>query len=208
MYGALVSQHGSLAVATPLTAFAAVPEQGLAPLQKSLEATGAKLDEVVITGWAESRRPGDSDRVTSALGWKGAPPNGQARSVALRDRNGRQYILVRWTLTGSAVSAWQASVQSLQKAMKLAGESPMVTVQLGGNAPSDNLTELADRALGALAATDRQPWSDLRAASVAGHSTHLPPGPFGANVQVAVRHDAAKGHTRVWVAWPALLQEY
>ena len=72
----------------------------------------------------------------------------------------------------------------------------------------DSLTELAGKAMGALAATDRQPWSDMLAASVAGRTTHLPPGPFGVNVQVAVRRDPARGTTRVWVAWPALLQEY
>jgi len=208
MYGALVSQRGIPVAAAPLEAASGAPEQGMGALQKGLAAAGALLDEAVITGWVELQRPQETDRVKAALGWNGMQPEGERRAVALRDRNGRQYIFIRWEMRGKAAAKWQAGMRHLQMALEQAVAPPTVTVQLGGPAPGADLPELADRALGALSATDRQPWSDMRAASVAGRTTQLPPGPFGVNVQVAVRHDAATGQTRAWVAWPALLQEY
>lgn len=208
MYSAVVSQQGIPAAAAPLSAGARAPAQSLEALQKSLEATGARLDEAVITGWAEAGSAGDRDAVAAALGWTGPVPSGESRAVAVRQGNGRQYVTVRWTLTGKAASQWQPAVRAVQKALEKEAGSPSMAVQLGATAPGGSLTELAGKALGALSATDRQPWSDRRAASVAGRTTLLPPGPFGVNVQVAARRDAAQALTRMWVAWPALLQEY
>jgi len=208
MYGALVSQRGVPVAAAPFAGAAKAPAQSLGALQRSLEATSASLSEAVITGWAEIADPGDCNKVAVALGWTGAPPEGESWNVATRERNGRYYITARWTLSGQAVSRWQAAVKSLQEGLEHSTRAPSVTVQVGGVAQGDDLTGVASKALGALGATDRQPWSDTRAASVAGRTTLLPPGPFGVNVQVAVRRDAARDETRVWVAWPALLQEY
>ncbi|HWI51086.1 MAG TPA: YwmB family TATA-box binding protein [Symbiobacteriaceae bacterium] len=208
MYGALVSQRGVPVAAAPYAVAAKAPAQALGALQKGLEATGAGLSEVVITAWAEIAHPGDRDKVAKALGWAGVPPEGETRNVAARERNGRYYVTARWTLSGKAVSDWQTAAKTLQEGLERSTTAPSVTVQVGGVIQGDGLTEVANKALDALGATERQPWNDMRAASVAGRTTLLPPGPFGVNVQVAVRRDAARGETRVWVAWPALLQEY
>lgn len=204
MYGAAVGQKGIPALAAPHEVGARVPSQSLAALQRSLEAAGAPLTQAVITGWAEVQGPGDKDRVEAALGWKGSAPEGETRTVSIRAIEGHSYATVRWVLSGKAAARWQVAAKAVQAGLA----SAKVTVQLEGVTESEGLTELAGKALGAVGATDRQPWSDLRAASVAGRTTQLPPGPFGVNIQVAVRRDAAREQTRVWVAWPALLQEY
>lgn len=207
LYGAAVSQKGLPAFAAPHATPVQAPSQGLGALVKGLEATGAGLDEATLAGWGEVREPGARDRVATALG--AVPGEGESRTIEVRDRDGRSYVTVLWKLTGKAASRWAASFGVLQKVLQQSTHAPSVTVQLGGTtADFGNLTDLTARALDSLRATDRQPWSDPRAASVAGRTTHLPPGPFGVNVQVAVRTDPAKGTTRVWVAWPALMQEY
>jgi hypothetical protein len=178
----------------------------LAGLATALAATGARCDEVQLTGWVSVANPSAKDRLLQALGPARA---GESRQANLREQNGQSYLVVRLVLTGKALGAWQSRVQALQKALDAVSTGTAeMTVQLGGPAPDGSLTEVAAKALGALAAVDRQPWSDTRAASVAGRTKDLPPSPFGVNVQVAVRRDAVKGQTRVWVAWPALQQEY
>lgn len=206
LYAAAVSQKGMPAFAAPHETPVQAPAQGLEALVTGLEATGAGLEEAKLTGWAEVRAPGDRDRVINALG--AVVAERENRTVSVREQDGHQYVTVQWSLAGKAASQWAARLRVLQKVLQQIGQAPSVSVQLSGTTAGDNLTDLTDRALGALRATDRQPWSDPRAASVAGRTTHLPPGPFGVNVQVAVRKDPAKGTTRVWVAWPALMQEY
>jgi hypothetical protein len=207
LYTAVVSQRGLPAFAAPHETVVQSPSaDGLKALETGLAATGARLEEVKLIGWGRVREPGARDRVVATLGAR--PAEGESRVVSVRDKDGHQYVTVQWTLTGKAATHWAASLRALQKALEQNAHAPSVSVQLGGTTAGEDLTDLTDRALGALRATDRQPWSDPRAASVAGRTTHLPPGPFGVNVQVAVRTDPATGMTRVWVAWPALMQEY
>lgn len=208
MYGGAVHQKGIPALAAPHEAGASVPAQSLQALQRSLEATGARMREAVVNGWAEVPGTGDRDRVAAALGWQESAPEGETRTISLHTRDNRTYASVRWVLSGNRAGQWHNASKVVQNALLQVGGSPSVSVQLEGVTSEEGLTELAGKALDAVRAIERQPWSDLRAASVAGRTTHLPPGPFGVNIQVAVRRDAAREQTRVWVAWPGLLQEY
>jgi hypothetical protein len=182
---------------------------GMGALQRALEATGAHLGSAVLTGWVQTDRPQARDRVMAALGWSGSTaPAGESREIQLRTQGGHYIVTVRWSLSSQAARLWQARTKITQEALSLAGATPHMTVQLEGTTSGGELPATAERALDALAATQRQPWSDLRAASVAGKTFDLPPSTFGVNIQVAVRHDALTGLDHVWVAWPALLQEY
>lgn len=208
MYGAAVSQKGVPGAAQPFAVASKASVGGLDALKIGLAATGASVDEAVVIGWGEVRAASDRDKIAQALGWHGSPPEGESRTLALREQNDKLYVTVRWTLSGKAIGRWQQSAVTVERALKPSALVTSVAVQVSGVTAEDGLPELSGKALDALAATDRQPWSDQQAASVAGRTTQLPPGPFGVNVQVAVRRDAGKDNTRVWIAWPALLQEY
>lgn len=185
---------------------AAAPD--VANLQTALEAAGATLDNVVITGWVRTDRPQSKDRVVASLGWSsGKAPDGEVRESSLFVRNGQYVVSVRWVMAGQ--KNWAGRTADVRKALAKVGADPATAVQLSGavNGAPD-LVQLAGKALDALGATNRQPWSDPRAASVAGQTAMLPEGPYSVNLQVAARRDSLTGRTRVWVAWPALLQEY
>ncbi|HLN64513.1 MAG TPA: hypothetical protein VK464_23570 [Symbiobacteriaceae bacterium] len=182
---------------------------GLQPLSSALEASGAKLEEAVIAARVEVAEPADREKVVAALGWSGKTPKDETRLAQVQARDGRHLLLVRWTLRGVAANNWEARAREVSEILAHYGSTPLLTVQLGGRrAPTDDLTQVPAKALDALRATSRQPWADGRAASLAGRTKMLPASPLGVNVQAAARKDQASGQVRVWVAWPALLQEY
>ncbi|MDF2626272.1 MAG: hypothetical protein K0R39_103, partial [Symbiobacteriaceae bacterium] len=157
LYGAAVSQKGLPALAAPHETAVQAPSQGLEALAKGLAATGAGLEEATLTGWGEVQAPEDRAAVAAALG--AVPGEGESRTVAVRDQNGRHYVTVRWTLTGKPAEKWVARLHTMQKALNQTAESPSVSVQLSGTtAGNRNLTDLTDGALDALGATERQPW--------------------------------------------------
>lgn len=177
-------------------------------LRTALDATGARMERVLITGWVRVPGPQAQDRVSNTLGWSGnKTPKDETRELKLLDRDGKQYLSLRWVLTGGALREWQTRQAEARKALTQAGANLVFTVQVEGVAGSGDATLLANRALNALGATSRQPWSSAPAASVAGWTAQLPPSAFSVNVQAAVRREAG-GRTRVWIAWPALQQEY
>ncbi|HEY3368942.1 MAG TPA: YwmB family TATA-box binding protein [Symbiobacteriaceae bacterium] len=201
MYAGFVAE-GQQATAPP-------PKADLAGLQQALSAANADIHTVLITGWVRVTRPVAQDTLSATLGWaSGAVPREEVRDLRRYQRDGVSYVGVRWVMAGTGLTGWQARVARVRAALAAAGPDPMMTVQLEGTTPRSDFLPLENQALDAVHATDRQPWSDGKAASIAGHTKALPPGPFGVNVQVAARKDGADGRTRVWVAWPALQQEY
>jgi len=182
--------------------------KGFAQLSAVMEAVGAATDEVVLTGWVEVANTKARQQLMAALRWSGATPAGEVREAVIRQREGRQVLSVRWVMKQPAVSVWEPRAKALKETLAGVGSGPQVTVQLSGRAEVTDLPVAARKGLDAVNATQRQPWSDKRSASLAGRSEGLPESPFGINVQIAVRADTAGGKARVWVAWPALLQEY
>lgn len=202
MYTGFVLQHDR-AVATYAS------DGSLGGLQRALDATGASLDRAVISGWVDVEDARAQAQVVGALGWKpGSEAKDEAREAAIHRRQGAQYLTLRWVLSGEAAQGWHDRQARVREALALAGKRPHVTVQLEGTTARAGLEALGHRALDAVGAVERQPWSGPRASSVAGRTDDLPPSTFGVNVQVALRQTADAGRTRVWVAWPALLQEY
>lgn len=208
MYAGFASVYGHRSeVVVPV--LQTVETVGLLPLSNALEASGARLEEAVIAARVEVAEPADREKAVAALGWAGKTPKGETRLAQVQGRDGRHLLLVRWTLSGPAATTWETHAREVREVLAQYGSSPLLTVQLGGRrAPAEDLTKVAAQALDALRATARQPWSDGRAASLAGRTAMLPSSPLGVNVQAAARKDQATGQVRVWVAWPALLQEY
>lgn len=202
MYAGFVSKNG-----TPV-ASATYPPGVLSPLQGALGATGATLEKVQMTGWVQVKSPDVLAKVKEDLGWNRSGGAGGFREAKLHLKEGTYYLAIQWVLKGPAVLAWHSDYARLDQVLTKVGVHPAITVQLEGLSPRTSPLEMVDRAMAALRAGDRQPWSDAFAASVSGRTTLLPPGPFGVNVQAAVRRDSAGKGARVWVAWPALQQEY
>jgi hypothetical protein len=211
MYAGFASLYGpgTPALSSAGTAVTPGATMDLSPLAQALAATGAGLEEAVVAGRVEVASPSDRDRVVAALGWTGKTPKGEMREAQLYDRDGKHVLIIRWTLQGQSAALWSDRHREVRQVLALYGPTPLTTVQIGGQSDkAGELPKVAARALDAVQATDRQPWTDGRAASMAGRSAVLPPSPLGVNVQVAVRRVEETGASRVWVAWPALLQEY
>lgn len=205
MYAGFALEYESIA-APPAGGRATV---SLAGLETALAATGAGLEQVTITGWVRVGAPRVREQVAADLGWaeRAAPP-GEMRELKVHRRDGVDYLALRWVLTGVASSDWQSGQGKVRRALAAVGVNPVVTVQLEGTTARPGLQEVGARALDALGATERQPWSDSRSASIAGRTDRLPVSAVGVNVQVAVRRVSGVDRAKVWVAWPALLQEY
>lgn len=204
MYAGFASQAAG---GIPVTG-ARVPAEPMAALERGLEATGAKLTRVTILGWVRMERKNGADDVRKALGWTGAAPQGEVRDSHLSTRDGAQYLSVRWELPGDSSDGWVFKQAAVRRALALGGKDPFLTVQLEGEVAGSQPTALTAAALNALGAVERQDWEGPSAASSAGRSAQLPPSMFGVNVQVAARQDDRTGNTRIWLAWPALQQEY
>lgn len=178
-------------------------------LQEVLEATGAELDEAIIAGSVPVLDPSVEDQVKAALGWTVSDAfKGERREIQTQERDGHYYVTVRWTLSGTVAASWASKPQHVYSSLAEVGESPSVTVQLEGRTSLASDVLLVNRALDTVNATGRQPWQGALSASVAARSSHLPDSPLGVNVQVAMREDQEGEGARVWVAWPALLQDY
>lgn len=207
MYAGFVVTHGDGAVTV-----SGARSGSVASLQLAMDAAGAKTDQAVITGWVPTGQLNAAGIVRNALGWTGQQtPAAEARDVKLLSRNGTTYVSVRWAFTRPQDQRWAEAQEKVSRALFQVGDGARVTVQLEGTAAQAELSglrEIANKAVDALDTTGRQPWSEGRSASVAGQSAWLPKSPFGVNVQVAVRQEAGAQGARVWVAWPALQQEY
>lgn len=202
MYAGFVLEHGSVATS-------AVGTSELAGLESALAATGASLERVTITGWVAVEASDAREQVSSALGWAGQGiPAGETRELKLHRREDGLYLAMNWRLSGGSLEIWPSRYALARRALAKVGGEPSVTVQLEGTTEQSDLLALGQQALDEVKATDREPWTGPSAASVAGRSALLPASPFGVNVQVAVRSEASGRKARVWVAWPALLQEY
>lgn len=205
MYAGFAVEHGSTATFSSQIS----QESDLAALQTALNATGAGLHQVQITGWAQFQDPLARDAVAEDLDWPGGKvPPGEVREIKVHHRDGMQYLSVRWVLSGGAKLRWQEAPERVRRALLKHGRSPVITVQLEGVASRTDITEMASEALDAVDAQDRQPWTATRSTSLAGRTALLPASSFGVNIQVATRRDTVSNKTRVWVAWPGLQQEY
>lgn len=202
MYAGFVLEHGSVATT-------ATDSSGLAGLGHALGATGATLERVTITGWVTVEASEAREQLLSALGWAGhGTPAGEIRELKLHRRADGLYLALSWSLSGESAVAWPSRQALVKRALSRVGDEPSLTVQLEGSTEQSDLLSLAQRALDEVKATDREPWTGPSAASVAGRSKLLPASPFGVNVQVALRSEPSGRKARVWVAWPALVQEY
>lgn len=208
MYAGFVSLQGmSVPTAEPLPRPSASARH-LVALERALEATGAPLGEALITGWVQTDQKNVKDGVMAALRRPSHWPKAEAARVERSVRNGKQFLTVNWRLQGDAAHHWDEALRLVQETLAGLGAEPVTAVQVSGRVPAGDPSALVKRALDTVGATNRQPWSDPHSASAAGRSPYLPASPLGVNVQVAARHDAATGHVTVWVAWPALNQEY
>lgn len=194
-------------------AFAVQPHEGTAAsiaglggLERALQVTGAPLDHVEITGWVEVQDPSAERIATEILGPAG---NDEYREVRLHRNARKLYLVVRWVATRPNTTALQSRYLKTQGVLERVGEAPAITVQVEGKTLSGlPPTALVQRALDSLHALKRQPWGEGSSASGAGWSEDLPASPLEVNVQVAVRQEAFGGPSRVWIAWPALNNEY
>lgn len=202
MYAGFVSQQGT-------SVAAATQAQGvLGPLQTALTNTGATLDRAQMTGWVQVKSPDVLTKVKEKLGWNRAVGSTELREAKVHFREQKYYLAVHWVIKGESASRWHDGYERLASALTGVGINPAITVQLEGKSPKARPLDQANQAMAVLRAGDRQSWSDSYAASISGRTAALPPGPFGVNLQVAVRRVDADQGTRVWVAWPALQQEY
>jgi hypothetical protein len=118
-------------------------------LQLALEATGAALDNVVITGWVRTDRPQSKDRVVSALAWSGKAPDGEVRESSVYLRDGQYVVAVRWVMTGQ--KQWPTRAAAVRKALTQVGKEPSTAVQLSGTVKgAPDLVKLTTQALDAL----------------------------------------------------------
>lgn len=205
MYAGFAIQFGAVPVAHG--EFTTV--ESLTGLQRALRATGAELDRVVITGWVPVEGPHGREYVAGALGWQEEQnPANEFRELSLHKRDHQTYLSARWEMTGSSTMSWAARQGALRRALLRVGSGGTVTVQLEGVTHRTDLLAAANQALDVVRAQHRQEWSDSPAASLSGQSADLPPSTFGVNIQAALRRETTTGATRVWVAWPALLQDF
>jgi hypothetical protein len=181
----------------------------LTGLHYAFEAAGGKLEQATITAWSEVTDASVQQRAAKLLGWReGDAPEGESRSLIIHRKAGVPHLSLRWVLTGRAAERWSARAALVNRAMLLTGPNPSLTVQLEGVTEKADLLGLGTKGMDALGAKGRQVWSSPAAVSIAGRSVQLPPSAFGVNVQIAVRTDSVTKRNRLWVAWPALLQEY
>lgn len=179
---------------------------GFAALEHAIVATGASVRTVRITGWAEVSRHEQQEMIQAVLARQGALTAPQWRLV---QRGPVTVLSLTWTLEREDLRSWERYLLATRQALGLTGGESALAVQLEGETKSrEPLSRLVAQALDAAGAQDRQPWSDLRAASSAGRSLILPPGPLPVNIQVAARQQLESGTVRVWIAWPVLSQEY
>ncbi len=177
-------------------------------LQRAFDATGAGLERAVVSGWVRVTDHSARERVLMALGWKADDLLNHGRHLSLRTSWGERFLVLRWSLSDEQAPAWPEAYRRVVEALQTAGAAPHITVHLEGKAATADVGSILEAALDAVGAQARQPWSSPPAASIAGRSALLPASPFGVNIQAAARHNPVDGSTRVWVAWPALVQEY
>ena len=208
LYGLVVTGAGGGSAAGRADAAGA----DLTRLEEALEATGARVETVRVAGWVEVR---DSKALAAGRQrLEAARSQGDTVQLQTPKRGESQYLTVSWTVTGQAArQRWQAVAATVRGALAAAGANPMVTVQLEGTVPGAGADHpdpegVVEQALEALSVTGRQAWREEASSSIAARTIWLPPSPLGVNVQAAARRDSETGRLRVWVAWPALIQEY
>lgn len=205
LYGLVATGSG----AAPATGRAQVAGSEWAPLETALEATGAHVERVRVAGWVEVH---DSQAInTGRKRLDSVRVSGESVQVQTPKRGSSQYMSVSWLIEGPAArQRWQTVASAVREALAEAGATPMVTVQLEGVAPTKRAAPetVVEQALEPLSVTGRQVWHADASASIAARTIWLPASPLGVNVQAAARRESETGRLRVWVAWPALIQEY
>lgn len=181
-------------------------QAGMPALEGALVKAGGSLDAAQFTLVAPITDPAVPGRVQERLGWTGAPPRGEQREARLYTDQGMYYLALNWRLTGEQAARWAEAHAALEKALLQEGVTTPSHVQIEGTAKGQDLMAMAHAALDSLSASERQPWSGTRSASVAGRSDHLPKGPHAVNIQVAARESGKS--VKLWVAWPALTGDY
>mgnify|MGYP000931699417 CR=1 FL=1 len=182
----------------------AVPE--MQTLSRAWEATGGRLEQAVLFLQEPVADRAVVERLAAGLGWQGPDPAGEERSLRLLEGVGGPYVEVTWRLTGEAALRWAERYRELRGSLADQGLWPQVQVELSGRAGDADPLALAEAALDAVGARQREPWRDARSASVAGYTPLLPPGPYAVNVQVAVRRSGDE--SRLWVGWPTVRSDY
>ncbi len=204
------------ALALPLSMLLAVQRPGgesaapavaeMQTLGLAWEAAGDRLEQAVLFLQEPVEDRTAAERLAARLGWGGPAPAGEARSLRLVEGVGGPYVEVTWRLSGQAALGWAERYRELRRALAAEGLWPQVQVELAGSGKDADPLALAEAALDAVGARQREPWSDGRSASVAGYTPLLPPGPYAVNVQAAARRSG--GGSRLWVAWPTVRSDY
>jgi len=196
-----------IALAAAQTRPAPAPGPGVAALDLALAAIGGRVEEAALFVAEPVADPAVGQRLAARLGWDGPEPSSERRWLAVEGGLGGPVLAVEWRLTGAAAADWADRYAALKGALAAEGLWVPVQVELSGRAavPDDPLA-LAGAALDGVAARARQPWAGDRAASIAGWSPLLPPGPHEVNVQVAVRQQPEGG--RFWIGWPLVRSDY
>ncbi|MBY6276472.1 YwmB family TATA-box binding protein [Symbiobacterium thermophilum] len=187
---------------------APLPGPALEMLNRAWEAAGDRLEQALLFLQEPVEDPQVAERLAAGLGWGADAPTGEERSLRLVDGIGGPYVEVTWRLRGEAAARWDERYRELRQTLAAEGLWPQVQVELSGRAAGGQPLALAGAALDALGARQREPWSDGRAASVAGYTPLLPPGPYAVNVQAAVRRDGDGDGNRLWIGWPTVRSDY
>lgn len=178
----------------------------LEALHRAWEAAGDRLEQAVLFLQEPVADPQAVERIAAGLGWgEGVPPD-EDRSLRLVEGIGGPYLELTWRLRGEAAARWVARYRELRRVLAAEGVWPRVHVELSGRAAAGPPLALAEAALDALGAGGREPWSEGPAASVAGYTPLLPPGPYTVNVQAAVRRSGDEN--RLWIGWPTVRSDY
>jgi hypothetical protein len=203
-YSIYVGEAGGI----PAHGAAITRQSELGALETALQSAGGRLTEVVIKGWIEVAGSADMERVKESMGWDGSISGStETRELRIVPGQGRLFLALTWRMNGTALHDWEEGFQSVRSAMQGSGREPYLTVQLAGERKLSNPDRLTETVSAALQGIDPQRWRDERASSVAGLSPLLPPSTMGVNYQVASRR-LSDGVVKIWVAWPALDQEY
>ncbi|MBP2019783.1 hypothetical protein J2Z79_003225 [Symbiobacterium terraclitae] len=196
-----------VALAAVRTQSAPAPGPGIAALDRAVAAAGGHLEEAALFVTEPVADPDVGQRLAARLGWGEGEPPSERRRLAVEGGIGGPVLSVEWRLTGEAAAGWADRYAALKGALAAEGMWVPVQVELSGRAAgADDPLTLAGAALDGLAARARQPWAGDRAASIAGWSPLLPPGPYEVNVQVAVRQQP--GGDRFWIGWPLVRSDY
>lgn len=182
----------------------AVPE--MQTLGRAWEAAGDRLEQAVLFLREPVESLAAAARLADGLGWNRPAPADEERSLRVLEGVGGPYVEITWRLHGEAAGQWHQRYRELRRALAAEGMWPQVQVELSGRAAAGDPLALAEAALDAVAARQREPWNGGQSASIAGYTPLLPPGPYAVNIQAAVRRSG--DGSRLWIGWPTVRSDY